>query len=94
MGEGHTVKLGFGIGFFPLTYLHFLAVKAEVTAGIVTVKSLRYCILFNVHCMFKALLHTVSLIPGESVLTTINLRLYNILGNQNNFRKIFIRLIL
>lgn len=91
MWEGHTVKLWFGIGFSPLTYLDFLAVKAELTSGIVIVKSLRYCIVFSVHCM---LLHTVSLIPGESMLSTINLRLYKVLGSHNNFRKVFIRLIL
>lgn len=93
MGEGHTVKLWYVIVFFPLTYLHFLPVKPEVTSAIVIGKSLRYWILFNVHCMFKALLHTVCLIPeGESMLRTIGL--YKAFGNQNNFREVFIRLIL
>lgn len=93
------MKLGFMLGFFLfffsfLSYLLFLAVKLEVTSGVVIANSLRYFI-FSVLCMFKALLHRISLIPeNESMLRTINLGLYKVFRNQNNFRKIFIRLML
>jgi len=81
--------------FFPLSYLLFLVVKLEVTSTIVIGNSLRYFMLFSVHCVLKALLHRMSLIPEiESMLRTVNLGLYKIFRNQNIFRKIFIGLTL